>query len=539
MFINRVFLKYFLILSIPFIMIFTLFLYDFSKSEIFLNKEIIIVLITISSIIFTLLVFILERVVRKEQKLYFEARKHQNIYKTLNIINKTLLKFKSKEEAFLEVSDILIKNSDISFSFIYDIETKDIISKQSPQKDFITRRSSHIDFEKESLILKVIKSGKSIIVNNLKEEKNSLFSGHTEEFNLNSLLSIPIKMFDKNVGFLIIYSKHKDFFDEDIKDIFEKLAFDITTLLETLDLKAQKKAQEDELRLTSYTFEASSVPMIITDRRNNIVKVNKAFSKIMGYSKEELLGQNPRIFKSAHQTMDKARDLWSNLLDKGHHSLEVYNKKADGSLIALKSAITILKDDDGKITNYFGQYMDISEQKDKEKVLQYQATHDNLTGLPNRLLLTDRIEHAITRTVRHKIYGGLIFIDLDNFKEVNDTLGHDLGDILLVTVAKKIKSSVREEDTVARIGGDEFIVLLDNIGNNSNDARRNIDFIARKIKDSLNSITHIEGHKNVSTPSIGITLFNDASITVQDIIKQADTAMYSAKKQGKNAIEFF
>jgi diguanylate cyclase (GGDEF)-like protein len=128
---------------------------------------------------------------------------------------------------------------------------------------------------------------------------------------------------------------------------------------------------------------------------------------------------------------------------------------------------------------------------------------------------------------------------LDNFKEVNDTLGHDIGDILLITVAHKIKECVRDEDTVARIGGDEFIVLIDNVGNNSDDARKNINFIAQKIKDSLNSITHIEGHINVSTPSIGITLFHDASVSVQDIIKQADTAMYSAKKQGKNSIEFF
>jgi diguanylate cyclase (GGDEF)-like protein len=183
--------------------------------------------------------------------------------------------------------------------------------------------------------------------------------------------------------------------------------------------------------------------------------------------------------------------------------------------------------------------MDISEQKDKEKILEYQATHDNLTGLPNRLLLTDRIERAITKTVRHNIFGGLIFIDLDNFKEVNDTLGHDVGDILLITVAKKLKECVREEDTVSRIGGDEFIVLLDNLGNNIADARRNINFLAQKIKDALNSITHIQGHVNVSTPSIGITLFSDSSVSVQDIIKQADTAMYSAKKQGKNTIEFF
>lgn len=226
-------------------------------------------------------------------------------------------------------------------------------------------------------------------------------------------------------------------------------------------------------------------------------------------------------------------------MSKGYWSGEVYNRKANGEIIALKGTITVVKNSEGQITNFIGQYMDISEQKDKEKVLQYQATHDNLTGLPNRLLLTDRIEHAITRTLRHKIYGGLIFIDLDNFKEVNDTLGHDIGDILLITVAHKIKECVRDEDTVARIGGDEFIVLIDNVGNNSDDARKNINFIAQKIKDSLNSITHIEGHINVSTPSIGITLFHDASVSVQDIIKQADTAMYSAKKQGKNSIEFF
>ena len=133
----------------------------------------------------------------------------------------------------------------------------------------------------------------------------------------------------------------------------------------------------------------------------------------------------------------------------------------------------------------------------------------------------------------------MIFIDLDNFKEVNDTLGHDIGDALLIMVAKTIKEVIRDEDTIARIGGDEFIVLLDNIGNDKNTAKVNINNLAEKIKNALNDITHIEGHINVSTPSIGITLFSDSSVSVKDIIKQADTAMYVAKKQGKNAIEFF
>lgn len=224
---------------------------------------------------------------------------------------------------------------------------------------------------------------------------------------------------------------------------------------------------------------------------------------------------------------------------KGYWIGEVYNKKANDEIVPLRSTITAIKDNSGKITHFLGQYVDIAEQKDKEKVLEYQATHDNLTGLPNRLLLLDRIEHAITRVVRHKLVGGLIFIDLDNFKVVNDTLGHDIGDALLIMVAKKIKEVIREEDTIARIGGDEFIVLLDNIGNNKLDAKVNITNLAEKIKDTLNAIKYIEGHINVSTPSIGVTLFSDASVSVKDIIKQADTAMYVAKKQGKNSIEFF
>ncbi len=145
----------------------------------------------------------------------------------------------------------------------------------------------------------------------------------------------------------------------------------------------------------------------------------------------------------------------------------------------------------------------------------------------------------MTKIIRHKIVGGLIFIDLDNFKMVNDTLGHDIGDALLIMVSKKIKEVIRDEDTVARIGGDEFIVLLDNVGNNKEEAKANIFNLAVKLKETLNSITHIEGYVNISTPSIGITLFNDSSVSVKDIIKQADTAMYVAKKQGKNSIEFF
>ena len=195
----------------------------------------------------------------------------------------------------------------------------------------------------------------------------------------------------------------------------------------------------------------------------------------MRYPKEFLMGKNPRIFKSPHQKKDFYQTMWSKLKIYGSWNGEIYNSNGDDEIVPVRLAITVIRDDLGNVTNYLGQYYDIADLKDKEQILQYQATHDNLTGLPNRLLLLDRIEHAITKVVRHKIVGGLIFIDLDNFKEVNDTLGHDIGDVLLVEIAKKLKQNVRDEDTVSRIGGDEFIVLADNIGRNNKEALENIE----------------------------------------------------------------
>ncbi|MCG3718437.1 diguanylate cyclase, partial [Aliarcobacter butzleri] len=440
---------------------------------------------------------------------------------------------------YSNICELLSENEHLKFCFIYDFSSKMIVAKDGELKDVvISQVDKYGNVSHDNLVSKTMKYETNIIINNFKEKNISVFYKDADKLNIRSMATFPIKKFNQVVGVLIIYSKELEFFDQEVEILFDKLVSDITHCLEKIEYENIRLKQESELRLSSYAFD-SSAPMIITDVYNNIIKVNQAFCKIMGYSKEEIIGQNPRIFKTAHQDKEFVENLWNSLKINGNWSGDVYNKKANDEIIALKATITVIKNQDDKITNYLGQYMDNSEQKDKEKILEYQATHDNLTGLPNRLLLTDRIEHAITKTVRHKIFGGLIFIDLDNFKAVNDTLGHDIGDVLLITVAKKIKQVIRDEDTVSRIGGDEFIVLIDNIGNNSIDAKKNITSLAEKIKETLNDITHIEGHVNISTPSIGITLFSDASVSVKDIIKQADTAMYSAKKQGKNAIEFF
>lgn len=501
------------------------------------NKSLIFLFICFSTLIS--LLFVLRNIIFNEQKSFNKVQKHKEIYELLNQANKLLLKMNDKKRLYSNICELLSENNNIIFCFIYDLDEKNIVARDGEFKEkLITQMNNYQDKNQDNIVSRTIKWETNLIINNFEEKNVSVFYSDAKKLNIKSMASLPIKKFNLVVGTLVIYSNELNFFDHEVEILFDKLVNDMTHSLEKIDYEEIRLKQEDELRLASYAFE-STEPMLITNNVGVIIKVNQAFCNTMGYPKEEIIGKNPRIFKSSHQNKNFGDELWNDLKVKGFWSGEVYNKKSNNQIVPLRSTITAIKDNEGRITHYLGQYIDIAEQKDKEKILEYQATHDNLTGLPNRLLLLDRIEHAITKVVRHKIVGGLIFIDLDNFKEVNDTLGHDIGDVLLITVAKKIKEVIRDEDTIARIGGDEFIVLIDNIGNNKENAKTNITTLAEKIKNTLNSITHIEGHVNVSTPSIGITLFSDASVSVKDIIKQADTAMYVAKKQGKNSIEFF
>ncbi len=485
------------------------------------------------------LLFVLKAIVFNQQKSFNKLEKQQNIYKILSRVNKLILKVKNRKKLFIKVLNTIDKNEPhIKLSMLYKV-------KKTQKRLLLIKAENTLEVEfvedeatKNCVVKKAITSGKNIILNSKIEKLCTLTPKFIKENNLQAVNVLPIKKFDKIVALLVLFSNNKNFFDNEVQILFNKMIIDIEYALEKIDYEKTKAKQEEELRIASYAFE-SNEPMIITNHEAKIINVNQAFCQVMGYKKNEIKGQNPKIFKSEEHSDEFYQDMWNCILIKGTWSGEVYNKKKNGENIPLKATITAIKDKQGNIKHYLSQYNDISEQKLKQQYLEYQATHDSLTALPNRLLLFDRINHSINKITRHKTFGGLIFIDLDNFKTINDTMGHETGDVLLKEVSKKLQETVRKEDTISRIGGDEFIVLADFIGADKASARNNMQILASKIKGALNNIHTINGYGNISTPSIGITLFNNDSFTANDLIKQADTAMYLAKRAGKNTIKFF
>lgn len=300
----------------------------------------------------------------------------------------------------------------------------------------------------------------------------------------------------------------------------------------------QRKRAEQELRIAAAAFETHDA-ILITDAQANIIRVNKALTEITGFSAEEVLGKNPRIMNSGRQDKEFYAAMWRQIVQTGSWAGEIWDRRKNGDIYPKWLTITAVKDDAGVVTQYAAIFSDITARKMAEEEIRNLAFYDALTQLPNRRLFQDRLYAALQASARHDDHGALLFIDLDRFKLLNDTLGHDYGDLLLVEVAKRIKSCVREIDTVARLGGDEFVVLLEAVGTDKEDASRKAGLVAEKIREALARPYLLKTHERYSSPSIGISLFHDGEETMDDLVKHADAAMYQAKSAGRNTVRFY
>ncbi len=350
---------------------------------------------------------------------------------------------------------------------------------------------------------------------------------HASGCGFQSFAAVPLHVHDEVLGALNLYALKPNAFDTETIRLLENLAARISVTL----LMAMGQQQ---LRLQGIAMESIANAVFITDRDGRITWVNNAFTQLSGYTAGEIYGKTPRLFKSGKYDIPFYRHVWQTILKGKVWRGEVVNRHKDGNLYTVNQTITPLLDTQGNVCHFVAIHEDISEKKAAEERILYMAHYDTLTNLPNRILFRDHLELELAHAHRNGRMVAVLFLDLDRFKIINDTMGHAFGDHLLKMVAERLKGCVREGDTVSRLGGDEFTFIIPDISQ-----PHEAVLIARKILTAMSPSFQVEGHEVHVTPSIGIAVYPVDAHDAGNLIKKADTAMYHAKEEGKNTFRFY
>ncbi len=296
----------------------------------------------------------------------------------------------------------------------------------------------------------------------------------------------------------------------------------------------ERRRVDEELRQSATVFENTSDGVMITDAEVRILAVNRAFVELTGYGADEIRGQTPRVLQSGRHGRSFYEAMWASVRERGRWHGEIWNRRKNGEVYPELLSISVVRDEAGRITNYVGVFSDISALKESEARFEHLAHHDPLTGLPNRLLFNARVEHAVARAQRTGDRMAVLFLDLDRFKDVNDSFGHPAGDELLREVARRLTACVRSDDTVARLGGDEFTILLEDLPD-----RETAGVVAAKSMQGLSAPFVVQGFEVYVTACIGISLFPEDGRDATTLLKHADSAMYRAKEEGRSSYGFY
>jgi diguanylate cyclase (GGDEF)-like protein/PAS domain S-box-containing protein len=366
------------------------------------------------------------------------------------------------------------------------------------------------------------------VTNILTDRRWQDFLDIAERFNLRACWSVPIRVADDSViGSFALTS-----FESRPPGAFHKRLLDNGSYLAGIVLQREHQAQR--LLTAGIAFDHMREAVMVTDAEHRVVQANKAFERITGYTAEEAIGETPRLLNSGRQGPDFYREFFRLLHERGEWRGEIWNRRKNGDIYPQWLSIKAIYASDGKVSSHVSVFADITDIKDSERKLWQLAHHDPLSSLPNRLLLNARLEHAIQRAHRASTSLALLFIDLDRFKNINDSLGHQAGDELLKTVSDRLRASVHEDDTVARLGGDEFVILLEGIPD-----ANSVRMIANRILERLTDSISVRGRSLVVTASIGISLYPQDAQDPDTLLKHADAAMYQAKTLGRNRLAYY
>ncbi|MDE2089941.1 MAG: diguanylate cyclase, partial [Gammaproteobacteria bacterium] len=349
-----------------------------------------------------------------------------------------------------------------------------------------------------------------------------------------SAISLPVMYDDQVYGNICFYAAQRDAFDEEEVSITEQLASDVGYGVHTLRARLAHTHAEKQLRLVASALENTAEGVFITDVNAHIIFINKAFSTITGFISEEVIGRPWEIITSDRDDSGLIETLRQALSASGYWQGEFWARRKNGEASPALFSISAVQEQNGDVSCYVGVFNDISQYKDYQARLEFLATHDALTGLPNRMLLRDHLEEAIVHTQRDKTPIAVLFLDLDRFKSINDTLGHSVGDAVLCQVAERLRAGVRDIDTVARLGGDEFAVILSGCKEPSDAAA-----VAHKLRELVSRKFVVDSRELFVTASIGISCYPQDGDDVSTLLKNADIAMYRAKEAGRNMYQFF
>lgn len=354
-----------------------------------------------------------------------------------------------------------------------------------------------------------------------------------KQFGWGAVASIPLLCRDTIVGVLTLYAGEANAFDEAVRNLLLEMAMDVGFALERFAGEKERKSLEENLHKLSLAVEQSPDSIVITDLNANIEYANTSFTKVTGYSLEEVIGKNPRIMQSGKTPKSTYEDMWAHLTRGELWQGELSNKRKDGTEYIESVLISPVRQADGQVTHYLAIKEDITEKKLTEERIEKLVNFDQLTNLPNRSRLNERFQFALSLAQRSGEHLTVMFLDLDHFKDINDTLGHTIGDQLLVEVATRLKTTLREEDTISRQGGDEFVLILPGT------EEKGAAHVAAKLMDLISRPCQVEQHELAATCSIGIAIYPYDGEDFETLSKNADAAMYRVKQTGRNAFRFF
>lgn len=343
---------------------------------------------------------------------------------------------------------------------------------------------------------------------------------------LTRFITVPVLINGQAVLLLCVGNKDRDYDTADVA-FLEMLANNTWALI-------QSNRSHRKLAIDANVFRLSREAVMVTDADLNILSLNAAFSQITGYSVEEALGQTPKLLKSGRHPPEFYYEMWQQIKIEGHWQGEIWNRRKSGDIYPQWLGISAVKNDAGKVSEYIGIFMDISQDYQAKEKIHHLAHHDPLTDLPNRILLRDRFEQAMGFANREESMVAALYMDLDHFKKINDSLGHPLGDKLLIQTGIRLRQCVRDTDTVSRVGGDEFVVLLNNIN-----SYESIAEICEKILSIINQPFEIDGKTLSISTSIGVCVYPHDGLEFDQLLKQADISLYQAKSTGRNCYKFY